>query len=102
MVTENEDALHAAIRSALLTGGFGKGKTKRQARKRVRTWNVGSTVADSLGQLIWLALVAAFLEAWGLMLLLGMFAGYLAIPGLALGYWACMGSASCGAWLALR
>lgn len=32
-----------------------------------------------------------FLSAWLVMLVLGMFAGYMAMPGLAIGYWATMG-----------
>jgi hypothetical protein len=32
-----------------------------------------------------------FLSAWMAMLLLGMFAGYMVMPGLAIGYWATMG-----------
>ena len=32
-----------------------------------------------------------FLSAWLIMLVLGMFAGYMAMPGLAIGYWATMG-----------
>lgn len=42
-----------------------------------------------------IVLIAAFgtilFGGWILMLLLGMFAGYLAAPGLAIGYWATVG-----------
>ena len=31
------------------------------------------------------------LSAWLIMLLLGMFAGYMVMPGLAIGYWATLG-----------
>lgn len=44
---------------------------------------------------VFVAVVAALIliafGAWIFMLLLGMFAGYMAMPGLALGYWASMG-----------
>ena len=38
-----------------------------------------------------LAIVTGLGIAWVLMLLFGMFAGYLGVPGLALGYWATYG-----------
>lgn len=38
-----------------------------------------------------LAVVTGLFSAWILMLLFGMFAGYLGIPGLALGFWASYG-----------
>lgn len=53
------------------------------------------TVKDDAAQIVFVAVVAALLlgfgSAWLLMLLFGMFAGYLGIPGLAIGYWATYG-----------
>lgn len=50
---------------------------------------------ESEAALIVVALLSTFLMAalsgWMLMLLLGMFAGYMAMPGLAIGYWASVG-----------
>ena len=45
---------------------------------------------QAAGLLIAALMMLAF-GAWIFMLLLGMFAGYMAMPGLALGYWASMG-----------
>ena len=50
---------------------------------------------ESVASVVFVAVVAALIllafGAWIFMLLLGMFAGYMAMPGLALGYWASMG-----------
>jgi hypothetical protein len=41
--------------------------------------------------MVLIAVSGVFLGGWLLMLLLGMFAGYMAMPGLAIGYWASTG-----------
>lgn len=46
---------------------------------------------ESAGAIILSALVSLAFGGWVLMLLLGMFAGYMAMPGLAIGYWASLG-----------
>lgn len=59
------------------------------------------TVRDDAAQIVFVAIASALIlglfGAWLLMLLFGMFAGYLAAPGLAIGYWA-----SYGIYLMLR
>lgn len=57
-------------------------------RNRAATYYYGTTIIDSTAKLIFFNLSFSFFEAWGLMVLLGMLAGYLSIPGLAIGYWA--------------
>lgn len=52
--------------------------------KRDVVWPL--VLATFLGIVVW-----GLASAWVLMLLFGMFAGYLGIPGLALGYWASYG-----------
>ena len=53
------------------------------------------TLKEDAAQIVFVAVVSALLlgfgSAWLLMLLFGMFAGYLGVPGLALGYWATYG-----------
>lgn len=46
---------------------------------------------DLLDGLVLLLILKIFVGAWLAMLLLGMFAGYMAMPGLAIGYWATLG-----------
>lgn len=46
---------------------------------------------DLLDGLVLLLILKIFGGAWLAMLLLGMFAGYMAMPGLAIGYWATLG-----------
>lgn len=57
----------------------------------IRYSRQSETIVDAIG----VALIAAFMlvafGGWIFMLLLGMFAGYMAMPGLALGYWASVG-----------
>ena len=48
-------------------------------------------VDDDVAGLILLLLVKIFAGAWLAMLVLGMFAGYMGMPGLAIGYWATLG-----------
>lgn len=45
---------------------------------------------EFLGALL-VGLLLLPVKAWALMILLGMLAGYMAIPGLAIGFWACLG-----------
>lgn len=47
--------------------------------------------------MVLVSVASIFFGGWMLMLLFGMFAGYMAMPGLALGYWA-----STGIFLMLR
>lgn len=50
------------------------------------------TVKENAAQIVFVAVVSTLLSgfgsAWMMMLLFGMFAGYLGVPGLAIGYWA--------------
>ena len=46
---------------------------------------------DAIAVAVIAAVIMIAFGAWIFMLLLGMFAGYMAMPGLALGYWASMG-----------
>lgn len=53
------------------------------------------TVKEDAAQIVFVAIASALIlgfgSAWLLMLLFGMFAGYLGLPGLAIGYWATYG-----------
>lgn len=60
-------------------------------KPRADTFYYGTTIITSFGHLIFTAVWRSFLEAWALMVLLGMVAGYASTPGLAIGYWACFG-----------
>lgn len=46
---------------------------------------------DIEGALIVLIIGKILLSTWLIMLILGMFAGYMAMPGLAIGFWATLG-----------
>ena len=59
-------------------------------RRTKVTFNTGEFIAAIVTILVGTVLLGLF-SAWILMLLLGMFAGYLGTPGLALGFWASYG-----------
>lgn len=54
-------------------------------------YKYGSSNFESKNRWIVFMLVSSFVEAWMLMLLLGILAGYTLMPGLAIGYWASLG-----------
>lgn len=59
-------------------------------RHKVKTYTIGASIIDGKAALIFFMVVSTFFESWMLMILLGMVAGYIALPGLALGYWCCV------------